>query len=238
MSLRFLTAQWRSLAMLNYAVDPAILQPFVPRGTELDTWEGETFVSIVGFLFCQTRVLRAAIPMHRNFEEVNLRFYVRRKAAHGWRRGVTFLREIVPRPAIALVANTLYNERYIALPMRHSVSLKAPVGHAEYGWLFQQRWNTLRIETANDWQLLQNNSLEEFITEHYWGYAAARDGGCTEYRVAHPRWRVRPVTKARFDCDVRTLYGAAFAPFLETAPASAFIAEGSRVAVYRGTRIC
>ena len=77
----FLTARWRYLAMLNYEVPPEALAPLVPAGTELDSWQGKTFVSVVGFLFLDTRVLGIAIPGHRDFEEVNLRFYVRRKAA-------------------------------------------------------------------------------------------------------------------------------------------------------------
>src|SRR6185503_10439864 len=105
------TAHWRFLMMLNYEVDPSVLHPLVPRGTELDTWHGRTYASVVGFLFLDTRVLGLAIPFHRDFEEVNLRFYVRRREAEAWRRGVVFIKEIVPRWAIATVARVAYNER-------------------------------------------------------------------------------------------------------------------------------
>lgn len=240
-STPFLTAQWRSLAMLNYEIDPAILKPFVPRGTELDQWNGKTFVSVIGFLFLDTRVLGLSIPFHTNFEEVNLRFYVRRKSENGWRRGATFLREIAPRRAIALVANSLYNERYLALPMRHRVDLESQPesssGSAEYSWRFGKRWNHLRVETTGGWKEIEGGSPEEFITEHYWGYAAQRDGGCMEYRVEHPRWRVMQTTKAELDCDVAAIYGAEYSAFLTGAPASAFVAEGSEIKVYRGVRI-
>ena len=112
----FLTAEWRYVAMLNYEIDPAILHTYLPRRTELDSWNGKTFVSMVGFLFLKTRVLGLPIPFHQNFEEINLRFYVRRKTEEGWRRGVVFIKEIVPRAAIALTARWLYNENYVALP--------------------------------------------------------------------------------------------------------------------------
>ena len=237
MSTPFLTAKWRSLAMLNYEIDSAILKPFVPFGTELDEWNGKTFVSVIGFLFLDTKVLRVPIPFHTNFEEVNLRFYVRRKSADGWRRGVTFLREIVPRRAIAIVANTLYNERYLALPMKNRVDLESQNGSAEYSWRFRKQWNHLRVETKSDWQEIADGSPEEFITEHYWGYAAQRDGGCMEYQVEHPRWRVKPTTRAELNCDVAAIYGAEYSPFLNVTPASAFVAEGSQVTVYRGVRL-
>ncbi|HEX8362069.1 MAG TPA: DUF2071 domain-containing protein, partial [Longimicrobium sp.] len=91
---KFLAAEWRDLVMLNYEADPAALRPLVPAGTELDAWGGTTYVSMVGFLFLRTRVLGIPIPFHQDFEEVNLRFYVRRRGPEGWRRGVVFVREI------------------------------------------------------------------------------------------------------------------------------------------------
>ena len=93
----FLTACWRHLVMLNFTADPALLEPYVPPGTQLDFHDGRTFLSIVGFRFLNTRILGIPIPFHTNFDEVNLRFYVRRETPAGPRRGVVFIREIVPR---------------------------------------------------------------------------------------------------------------------------------------------
>ena len=106
----FLTAEWRSLAMLNYVVDPALLAPMVPRGTELDSFDGRTYMSLVGFRFERTRVRGIWIPLHSDFDEVNLRFYVRRRVSGEIRRGVVFIREVVPRWAIAAVARAVYGE--------------------------------------------------------------------------------------------------------------------------------
>ena len=235
----FLTAQWRHLAMLNYAVPPAILQPLVPAGTELDAWGGKTFVSLVGFRFLDTRVWGVAIPFHRDFEEVNLRFYVRRRAAEGWRRGVVFVKEIVPRLAVAALARLLYGERYVALPMRHQVAGDPAAGGMEvrYGWRFQGRWNGIGGAVSGPPREAAAGSEEEFITEHYWGYAAQRGGGCVEYRVEHPRWRVWTIERPALDCDVAGLYGEPFAGPLAAAPTSAFLADGSAVTVFAGQRL-
>ncbi len=124
---RFLTAEWRHLAMLNYQVDPEVLRERLPRGIELDDHAGRHFVSVVGFLFLHTKVRGIPIPFHRDFEEVNLRCYVRREEQGELRRGVVFVKEFVPRRAIAWVARTVYNENYLALPMRHRI---APAEHA------------------------------------------------------------------------------------------------------------
>jgi uncharacterized protein YqjF (DUF2071 family) len=234
----FLTAEWKHLAMLNYEIEPTVLAPFVPVGTELDLWNGKVLLSVVGFLFVKTRVFGIPIPLHRNFEEVNLRIYVRRKAEDGWRRGVVFIKEIVPRAAIALTARKLYNEPYIALPMAHQIAVEnGSVKSAEYSWRFDGRQNSLKLTTRGDAQLLTEGSEAEFITEHYWGYNAQRDGSTLEYRVEHPRWRVYDVAEAKLDCDVADLYGEQFRESLNRNPSSAFLAEGSAVTVYHGVRL-
>ena len=230
---QFLTANWRYLAMLNFAADPKILQPLVPRETELDFHEGQTFLSVVGFLFLDTRVVGLSIPLHRDFEEVNLRFYVRRKSGEEWRRGVVFVRELVPRAAIAIVARTFYGEPYSALPMRHS--LEDGRVFAEYQWWRGKRWETLAMTATGEPQGAAQGSHEEFITEHYWGYTKRRSGS-SEYRVEHPRWRLWTAEATKFEADVATLYGPQFVEALAAPPASAFIAEGSHIEVQRRRR--
>jgi hypothetical protein len=224
--------------MINYEIEPTVLAPFVPAGTELDSWDGKTFVSMVGFRFLNTRIYGIPIPFHRDFDEVNLRFYVRRKAENGWRRGAVFIKEIVPRLAIALTARTLYNEPYMALPMAHRISLESgAVKLVEYSWQFGGRKNHLQLATRGQSQPLVAGSEAEFITEHYWGYNAQRNGSTLEYQVEHPRWRVYDASQTELNCDVAGLYGERFCNSLSQKPSSAFLAEGSPVAVYQGVRL-
>jgi uncharacterized protein YqjF (DUF2071 family) len=238
----FLTARWRYLAMVNYEVPAALLRPLVPPGTELDSWAGATLASVVGFRFLDTRVLGVPIPGHRDFDEVNLRFYVRRRAEDGaWRRAVVFIRELVPRRAIALVARWCYNEPYTAVPMRHELDMApaadAPPGRAVYAWWLGGRWHRLEVRTTGARAVPDPESEAAFITEHHWGYTVQRDGGCKEYQVEHPPWRVWRAAAARFDCDVAAVYGRAFVECLGAPARSAFVAEGSSVTVYGGRRL-
>jgi len=239
---RFLTGQWRYLAMMNYAVDPQVLQPLVPQGVQLDSFAGVTYASMVGFMFLDTRVLGVPMPFHRNFEEVNLRFYVRREVEGEVRRGVVFVKEIVPRWAIASTARLTYNEPYVSLPMKHQVTgfdtaAGAVQPTAAYEWQLNQQWNSMRVDTTGPSQTLVDGSVEEFITEHYWGYCAQRDGGTVEYQVEHPRWNVWQCQQATLKCDATQLYGSEFAEVLDAPPASSFLADGSEIAVYKPTRI-
>lgn len=235
----FLTARWLDLVMVNYQVAPDALRPLVPAGTELDNWNGMTFVSLVGFMFREARVFGMRIPFHSTFEEVNLRFYVRRKDSDGWRRGVVFVKELVPRFAIAATARLLYGEKYSALPMRHASSQSSSNSNrlVEYSFRHRGQWNRLGITVSGSPGSPSSGSHEEFITEHYWGYAAQRDGRCIEYRVEHPRWGVWSAKKATVEIDARSIYGDEFAEALGKKPYSAFLADGSAVSVKRGVYI-
>jgi uncharacterized protein len=236
----FLTAEWRYLLMLNYEVDPAVLLPLLPAGTQLDLWEGKALASVVGFLFEKTRLLGLPVPFHTHFEEVNLRFYVKRQANGETRRGVTFVKEIVPRKMVALVARWLYGENYVAMPTRHTVEELSgklcPEGLVEYSWRYQGRLNRLGGLALGDQQPIEPASEAEFIFEHYWGYTRRGSEKTGEYRVDHPAWRIWTVAQPYLLCNVKGLYGSAFEPFLHRRPHSAFLAEGSKVAVYGGRK--
>jgi hypothetical protein len=235
-----LSAEWRDLVMLNFVVDEAVLEPLVPFGTELDRWRDRALVSVVGFRFTDTRVLGTAIPFHRDFPEVNLRFYVRRRLPDGEvRRGVVFVRELVPRLAVALVARWAYNEPYRAVPMRSTAPdarVDAP-GSITYKWRAGKRWQRVGATPVGTPLVPEPASEAAFITEHYWGYTRQRDGSTKEYQVAHPVWCVWEAGHPDLDADVADVYGAPFVPALSRPPASALIAEGSPVLVYAPRRL-
>ncbi|MCH8204707.1 MAG: DUF2071 domain-containing protein [Candidatus Hydrogenedentes bacterium] len=237
----FLSAEWRYLAMLNYPIEAEALRPLTPRGTELDLWQGEAYVSLVGFLFLDTRIMGVPIPFHRNFEEVNLRFYVRRKAQSEWRRGVVFVKEFVPRRAIAAVARALYNENYVAASMAHSIDSSGgflrPNGSVEYAWTARGAQGRLSVTTVGEARMPAPDSHEAFIAEHNWGYTRQRNGGTKEYRVEHPPWKVWASQRAEFEGDVRSLYGERFVECLSASPKTAFVADGSPITVGHGLKL-
>ncbi|HAD12925.1 MAG TPA: hypothetical protein DCF33_10875 [Saprospirales bacterium] len=237
--MAFLTASWRKLLMANYEIDPEILIPYVPYGTELDFWEGKCYVSLVGFMFLDTRVLGISVPFHRDFEEVNLRFYVRRLVDGEWRRGVVFIREIVPKPAITLIANTVYGEHYATYRMRHTWDLKPDSHYVSYEWkpLWGGNWYKLAAETSPVASPLEVGSEAEFITEHYWGYAQTGPQSTNEYQVQHPRWDIYPVHDLETKGDYSLLYGQEFAQCLAQKPVSCFLAEGSEISVLEKSKI-
>lgn len=233
----FLTANWQNLIMANYVLPPSLLQSYLPPGTELDFYDGKCFVSLVGFIFADTKIMGVGIPFHRTFEEVNLRFYVRYEEEGEWKRGTVFISEIVPKPAISFVANTLYGEHYSTRPMRHRWTKQDESLRIAYEWKHRGKWNRLSVEAEDRPQALVEGSEEQFIAEHYWGYTKRPGGGSSAYQVEHPSWETLPVQSYDIVCDGHSLYGPAFGEVLEQDPSSVFLAKGSAVSVRRGKQL-
>jgi uncharacterized protein YqjF (DUF2071 family) len=223
----FLSARWENLIMANYAVDPEILKPYLPNGVELDFFEGKTYVSLVGFMFKNTRIFGVPVPFLGTFEEVNLRFYVKRHD----RRGVVFINESVPYQPVAWLANKLYKEHYISIPTKHKICLSQDQKYVEYRWKIASQWNHLQVKAFSDQREMQEGSLEEFIFEHYYGYTRVSDTATEEYKVNHPRWTVNTIQEFDLNCDYLSMYGSDFEHLSVAQPDSVIIADGSSISV-------
>ncbi len=232
----FLQAEWRKLAMANYAVSPEILEPYLPNKTEIDLWNGTCYISLVGFMFQNTRVKGLRIPFHTDFEEVNLRFYVRFHDNMEWKRGVVFVKEIVPKRALTWVANTVYGENYETIPMSHTWEIADGFLKVGYRWK-KKEWNSFIITANTRLRQLEVGSEAEFITEHYWGYTKRSDKKTSEYRVEHPRWMIYDLKSYTIDVDFGGVYGPAFDFLGKEKPLSVFLAEGSEITVKEGVLI-
>lgn len=229
--MSFLRAEWRKLAIANYEIDRAVLEKYVPTGTELDLWQGACYVSLIGFRFIKTRLLGVPIPFHTDFEEVNLRFYVRYKEGNKWKRGVVFVKEIVPKMALTFVANTLYNEPYATMPMKHFWGAKNGNLQVEYQWRCKGNWQKMSVETSAKTSAIEVGSEAEFITEHYWGYSKINPQTTYEYEVTHPRWLQYEVKNYDINVDFGLVYGEKFAFLNQVTPKSVMLAEGSEITV-------
>jgi uncharacterized protein len=234
MSKVFLSAEWRKLIMANYIVDPGILKPYLPKGIELDFWEGNCFVSLVGFLFDKVKLKGIPIPFHSKFEEVNLRFYVRHFDGHKWNRGVVFISEIVPLPAISMVANWVYGEKYSTMSVGHTWEMKENTQYIQYHWGKQKNQYAIEVNAGTIPKDMIAGSKEHFIFEHYWGFTNRRTGKTGVYRVGHPSWKTYDIDGFRIHADFEDLYGPDFALLNNQQPDSVFLAEGSPVQIFNG----
>jgi uncharacterized protein len=235
--MSFLTAEWRKLVVFNYEVSPSLLAAYLPAQTELDLWEERCYVSLVGFMFHNTKVLGVKVPFHVNFEEVNLRFYVKRKVDNEWRRGAAFIKELVPKHAITLMANSIYGEHYQTVPMNHNWKINDKHLDIEYSWELDSVLQSISVSAQNQPTSMQEGSHEQFILEHYWGYTKLNEMQTNEYEVTHPSWMTYPVASFKSIVDFEKNYGSDFANLNHQQPASVLLAEGSEITVESKTRL-
>ncbi len=235
--MSFLEAEWRKLILVNYELDERLLKPYIPHGTELDNWRGTTYVSLVGFMFLNTKLLGVKIPFHTNFEEVNLRFYVKYKADGKWKRGVVFIKEIVPKAALTLVANTVYNENYETMPMQHRWAESKAERKVEYQWTCKGQIQRMTVVSDLESKEISTGSEEEFITEHYWGYTKVDERTTYEYEVTHPKWKYYPVRNYEIDVNFGLVYGQSFEQLGIEVPKSVMLMEGSKITVEHKRKI-
>jgi uncharacterized protein YqjF (DUF2071 family) len=227
--MNFLKAEWRKLAIINYEIDPEILFKYLPEGTELDFYKGKCYVSVVGFMFLNTRLLGLPIPFHRNFEEVNLRFYVKKREGLEWKRGVVFIREIVPKPALSFIANSVYKEHYSTMPMKNTIREKDRELLIQYSWK-DKSWHSIKITAENLPLSMESDSEFEFITEHYYGFTKT-ENKTSEYEVCHPKWDWYSVKNYQLKINFKKLYGNDFEGLNHQKPVSVMLAEGSEIRV-------
>lgn len=227
--MNFLKAEWRKLAIINYEINPDLLLKYLPEGTELDFYKGKCYVSIVGFMFLNTKLLGLAVPFYRNFEEVNLRFYVKKNENGVWKRGVVFIKEIVPKPALSFVANSVYKENYHTMPMKNLIHHQEEELLIQYSWK-DKNWHSIQITAENKMKPMEADSEFEFITEHYYGFTK-KGNKTSEYEVCHPKWECYQVKDYQLDIDFHKIYGKDFECLTHQEPISVMLAEGSEIEV-------
>ena len=230
--MKFLTAHWKNLIFINYKITAELLYEYLPAHMELDDYRGQYYVSVVAFKFHDTRLKGVKIPFHVNFDEINLRFYVKRRDDDELRRGVVFVKEIVPKRAITFVANLLYNENYVT----RSIDYEDVQNYSDtkfcYAWNERNKKQSLLVTSTKNSERVQPGSLEEFITEHYYGYSKLSNQYTIEYRVEHPSWEVQNVSEYDIKIDFGHVYGSMWGQLNHIKPDSLFVAKGSLVSIY------
>ena len=227
----FLSARWENLIMANYEVNADVLIPYLPKGVELDFYNNKTYVSLVGFMFKQTSLFKIPIPFLGTFEEINLRFYVKRVEGDSIKRGVVFINETVPYKIVAWLANRLYKEHYITIPTKNLIEVANAAKKIRYEWKINNTWNHIAVNAVVENEKMLPGSIEEFIFEHYYGYTKINDHLSQEYKVNHPSWQVNKVINYSIDCDFKSMYGNDFSFLSNHQTDSVIIAEGSPVTV-------
>jgi uncharacterized protein YqjF (DUF2071 family) len=214
----------------SFEADHKLLKEFIPHKTELADWNGKFYMSLVGFLFEKPSLLGIPSPIFRKFEEINLRFYVRRKIKNGWRKGVVFIKEIAPSSTIGLFAKWLYGENFISLPTKHSIKKIQDETQLCYNWKVRDGWNHMKLRYSNKELIPPPESLEAFIHDHFYGYTYGKNRS-REFCIEHKPWKIFPGLSFGMKLNARELYGEAFSHYFNAPVSMPFLMDGSRTKV-------
>ena len=232
----FLTARWEDLILVTYRIPADLLTSRIPPGLEAerlpDDPPGTAYISLVAFRFLDTKVKGLPVPLHRDFPEVNLRVYVR-TIREPKRRGVLFISELVPKPAITMIANLVYHEHYRTVPMETQIdnigdAKRRHVLSIELGERTHKIACTGRLPATS----VAADGLEDFFKEHTWGFGRDDEGGLVTYRVDHPVWNVFEAPELDLDVNFHELYGDPWSILDGAEPFHVMFAEGSEITVF------
>jgi len=226
-----LTADWTNLLTATFETDKSFLEKYLPPGTELDDWNGKYFISLVAFMFEKPALLGIPSPFYRSFEEINLRFYVRRKEKNEWRKGVVFIKEIAPYYIVGRAAKWLYKENFVSLVMNHEFTNDNRIRNTNYSCRVNNKWNRLSMESASVNIEPEAETVENFIRDHYWGYTKTTRNKTMEFRIEHRPWNIFPATKFEMNLDTGAIYGDELKEYLSAEPFSAFLMDGSHTKI-------
>jgi uncharacterized protein len=194
----FLKASWENLIMANYEIEPSILEPYLPKGVELDFFNNKTYVSLVGFMFKKTRLFGVPIPFFGSFEEINLRFYVRKVENRKIKKGVVFINETVPFKIVALLANKLIQGTlFISIPTKNTISIEENK-HITYEWKVNNKWNSIKVVSDTNKYKIEQATIEEYIFERYFGFTKISNFSSQEYKINHPKWMIHDVLNSGY----------------------------------------
>lgn len=226
----FLTAVWSDLILASFAVPDHVLQPYLRPGLTLDRWDGSAWCSLVAFDFRKTTVLSVPMPPGlgvRDFPEFNLRFYAR----EGDRRGVVFVRELVPSWFLAGAARLTYNEPYRTTCMTSRVTQIGDLRRVRHDFVWEGQRQTIAVSAHGPAQAPSEDTFDHWVKEQAWGFGRHRSGKAIRYHVQHPTWAAYPVEEYAIRVDTGRMYGPPWRFLEERAPDSVVLAEGSAVSI-------
>lgn len=222
----FLTAEWRRLVNLTYAIDPDLLKEHLPEGVEADIYKGKAHISLVAFEFLNTRVKGLKLPFHVNFPEINLRYYAR----YGEYLGVGFIKELVPKFCISFIARKLYNEPYYSFPMTLETEI---ADHISVLHTVKKagKSHTISAKATNTALQPGPETPDYYFKEHDLGFGTDLKGRGVFYRVDHSVWDTYPLVDFNLQFDFGAIYGPKWAFLNDATPRYSVMAEGSPVSV-------
>lgn len=203
---------WRHVLFANWPVDPQFIEPHIPTGLTLDTYDGRAWLSVVPFTNIDVRPRifprGTGIPL----PELNLRTYV----THDGTQGVYFF-SLDADGILAVIGARLFHH----LPYYYAkINLTVDSGTVQFASRRRHPGaRPVRFESeysaSGDRENAESGSLAHFLTERYRYYTEAPDESIRYADVEHEPW---PLYDASITIQRNSLFRANGLSVPETNP--------------------
>ncbi len=231
-------AKFSEMVAVNFQIDQRILQPLVPKGLELDFFNGETYVSLIAMMLRNVKAWGLPFSIIPSSPELSLRFYVRRPGDGESAKGTCLIKDYISGSTAAWYLESQFKSDFSKLKMKYKNSGfgEHETPEVEYQWKVDDHWNKLRVRARSRIHKTERASKVGFILDHF-TYFGTYKGRTLAYRVERPTWNIWDAAQANFTCDVKRLFGDAFVKPLSKRPASVFVTAGSPVTIYKPVEV-
>jgi len=222
----FMKGNWEHLVIQTFTCNPEILKEYLPNDIELDLYQGKALFSMVAFTFSKVSFFGIKVPFHQEFGEINFRFYARSKIDNT--KGVVFIREFAPKPLIAFVANTIYNEPFYYKNIKKNILQSATQKKVTYKF---NKNNEISVQAHSHSKPTQKNSLQEFIVDRYIAFVKGRNNTTYQYKINHRPWQLHQIKKCKITIKVLELLPEVFK---NSEHITTYFVDGSAVTIQKG----
>lgn len=176
----FTLQSWRDVVFLHWRVDPDVVAPLLPPGTEPDLVDGTTWIGVVGLRMTDLRVGPVPYP---SFLELNIRLY---SCGTSGQRAVVFRAMEASEPVFAAASRSSTRLPYTWAAMRFTHAGRR-IGFATRRRLPRPSGTGLRFEVEYDAAPHEPSATEAALTAR-WSLHQRWYGPTLRWPVTHPAW--------------------------------------------------
>lgn len=180
---------WHDLLFMHWPLPPSDIQPLIPPGLELDTFDGQAWIAVVPFFMSDIHARSMPpFPGLSRMAELNVRTYVTRDG----KPGVYFFSLDAASVIAVTVARLTYHLPYFYAKM--NVERRGNDVHYTSRRLYkemQAEYLGVYAPTGDLYQSTPGN-LDHFLTERYCLYTADTKGRILRGEIHHAPWPLQP----------------------------------------------
>ena len=226
-----ISSEFRKVALLNYIIPQEVIEKYLPKHTKPDLYNGNCFISLVGFQVKKLKLNDVKVPLIKDFDEIDLQIYVKHFNGASWEKGVVVISRIFDQPGLAPLTNTIFQTNYISHPSKSEVKEDQHGLEVKYSWQFDGKEQSFSVKSNNLAAPYDKGTEAAFILDRSLGFIRVTEEETLKYPVTHASWHLYTVEEYAVDVDFSRQYDPALNLLNSRIPHSVILTEGSTVEI-------